>query len=99
MGAMTLLASILHVTEIVIWAASYRLLDALSDNRSAVLYSINAMTSYGHDRLFLESGWQLLGATESLDGWLMFGLTTAFLFSLFQKAFQLETISRRHQDQ
>ncbi len=90
MGALTLLASSLHVVEIFIWAAAYRFLDALSDTRSAVLYSLNAMTSYGHERLFLEPSWQLFGATESLDGWLLFGLTTAFLFSLFQKALQLE---------
>lgn len=67
-GAMTLLAFALHVMEISIWAVSYLFLDALPDTRSAVLYSLNAMTSYGHERLFLEPSWKLLGATESLDG-------------------------------
>jgi hypothetical protein len=90
MGALTLLATTLHVVSIFMWAAAYRYVDALPDFRSAILYSLNAMTSYGHESLFLESSWQMFGAAESLNGWLLFGLTTAFLFSLFQKAFQLE---------
>jgi len=31
------------------------LLDALPDNRSAMLYSLSAMTSYGHANLFLKA--------------------------------------------
>ena len=92
-GAMTLLACALHVLEICIWAASYLFLDALPDSRSAVLYSLNAMTSYGHVSVFLEPSWQLLGAIESLNGWLLFGLTAAFLFGLFQNALQLEGLN------
>jgi hypothetical protein len=67
-----------------IWAAAYRLLGALPDNRSAILYSLNAITSYGHTNLLLEDHWQLLGALEALNGWLLFGLTTAFLLSVVQ---------------
>ena len=87
-GAVTMLATVLHVVEIIIWAASYRFLGALTDGRSAMLYSINAITSYGHESLSLDPRWQLLGAGEALNGWLLFGLTSAYLFSLFQKALQ-----------
>jgi hypothetical protein len=31
--------------------------------------------------LILEGKWQLMGQIEALSGWLLFGLTTAFLFS------------------
>jgi hypothetical protein len=89
LGAITLLATILHVVEIIIWAGSYRFLGALPDSQSAMLYSLNAITSYGHESLFLEPRWRLLGATEALNGWLLFGLTTAFLFSMFQQVLQL----------
>ena len=44
-----------------------------------MLYSLSAMTSYGHASLFLEDRWQLMGALEALNGALLFGLTTAFL--------------------
>ena len=85
MGATTLAATILHALEAAIWAAAYRLLGALPDQRSAMLYSLNAITSYGHTTLTLESHWQLMGAMEALNGWLLFGLTTAFLFSMIDK--------------
>ena len=85
MSATTLLATSLHAMEAAMWASAYRLLGALPDNKSAMLYSLSAITSYGHASLFLEKQWQLLGAMEALNGWLLFGLTTAFLFGMMDK--------------
>ena len=85
MGTTTLLVTCLHAAEAAIWAGSCRFLDALPDFKNAMLYSLNAITSYGHENLSLEPHWQLLGAIESLNGWLLFGLTTAFLFGMIQK--------------
>jgi len=84
-GATTFLATCLHGIEAGIWAAAYRLLGALPDNQTAMLYSLSAMTTYGHADLFLESQWQLMGALEALNGWILFGLTTAFLFGIIKK--------------
>jgi hypothetical protein len=41
MGTVALLATLLHALEGTLWAAAYRLLDALPDNRSAMLYSLS----------------------------------------------------------
>jgi hypothetical protein len=84
-GATTLFATILHAIETAIWAAAYLLLGALPDLKSAMLYSLGAMTTYGHQGLFLEHQWQLLGTIEALNGWLLFGLSTAFLFWMIQE--------------
>src|SRR5271169_4516298 len=46
-GGTALSATILHAIEGLIWASAYRLLGALLDFKSAMLYSLNAMTSYG----------------------------------------------------
>jgi hypothetical protein len=89
MGTTTLLATSLHALEAGIWAASYRFVGALPDYKSAMLYSLNAITSYGHENLLLESRWQLMGAIEALNGCLLFGLTTAFLFGMIQKVWLL----------
>ena len=59
--------------------------DAEHDFGSAMLYSLGAITTYGHENLDLAAQWKLLGAIEALNGWLLFGLTTAFLFWLFQE--------------
>jgi len=91
MGVTTLLATSLHAAEAGIWAAAYRLLGALPDNKSAMLYSLGAITSYGHASLFLEDRWQLMGAMEALNGWLLFGLTTAVLFGMIEKIWLLSS--------
>jgi hypothetical protein len=89
MGVTALLATGLHAFEAAAWAIAYRLLGALSDYKSAMLYSLSAITSYCHANLFLEHEWQLMGALEALNGMLLFGLTTAFWFAMIQKVLSL----------
>jgi hypothetical protein len=40
-----------------------------------MLYSLNAMTTYGHESFDLATRWQLMGGLESLNGWILFGLS------------------------
>ena len=54
-----------------------------------MLYSVSAMTSYGHANVYLEDRWQLLGAIEAVNGVILFGLTTAFLFAAIQQLWPL----------
>ena len=81
MGATTLSVTLLHATEAGIWAAVYWTLDALPDGKSAVLYSLGAMTTYGHEPFYLADHWRLMGSLEALNGMILFGLTTAFLYA------------------
>jgi hypothetical protein len=85
LGAATLLATSLHTLEAGIWGGAYLRVGALPDSRTAMLYSLSAITSYGHENLFLEDHWRLMGAMEALNGWLLFGLSTAFLFGMIEK--------------
>ncbi len=85
-GWTALSAAILHGIEGAVWAGAYRLLGALPDTKTAMLYSLNAMTSYGHANLYLAPRWEMMGALEALNGWILFGLTTAFLFNVIQKS-------------
>jgi hypothetical protein len=84
-GVTAILATLLLAVEATAWALAYRALDALPDNKSAMLYSISALTSYGHENFVLANHWQMMGALEALNGMLLFGLTTAFLFAMMQK--------------
>ena len=47
MGVAALLATVLHGIEAAIWDTAYRLLGARPDSKSAMLYWLTAMTSYG----------------------------------------------------
>lgn len=96
MGVTTLLITILHGIEATTWAVAYRMLGALPDPHSAMLYSLNAFTSYGHTDISLEVSWQLLGAIEALNGMLLLGLTTAFLYGLIQRVWPVEVRRLNH---
>jgi len=85
-GVTAMSAALLHGIEGAIWATAFRLVGAMPDYPDAVLYSLGAMTTYGHAELALEKPWQLMGTLEALDGMLLFGLTTAFLFTIIQRA-------------
>ena len=85
MSLTVLLATVLHALEAALWAAAYLLLGALPDAKTAILYSLSAVTTYGHASALLAVHWRLLGALEALNGMLLFGLTTAFLFALIQE--------------
>jgi hypothetical protein len=79
-----LLLTVLHAVEAGAWAGAYVALGARPDIASAMLYSLSAMTSYGHANLFLAKHWQLMGAIEALNGMMLFGLSTAFLFAVLR---------------
>jgi hypothetical protein len=85
LGAATLVAILLHATEATIWAFVYQTLGALPDGKSAILFSLSAMTSYGHEHFDLANHWQLMGALEALNGMILFGLTTAFLYGMIRE--------------
>jgi hypothetical protein len=91
MGSAALLATALHAIEAMVWAGAYTLLGALKDFHSAMLYSVNAVTTYGHESTTLAEHWSLLGSLEALDGMLLFGLTTAFLYGQLQRAWPVST--------
>jgi hypothetical protein len=85
MGAAVLLMTALHGIEGMAWAVAYLFLGAVPDAKAGMLYSLNAMTTYGHESVSLAPQWQMMGALEALNGMLLFGLTTAFLFTMIQE--------------
>jgi hypothetical protein len=84
MSVAVLLIIVLHAMEAIIWALAYRALGAFPDNKTAMLYSLGAMTGFGAGNLSLPLHWQMMGVLQSLAGLLLFGLTTAFMFAMFQ---------------
>jgi len=81
----TVSVTLLHGLEAYIWAVAFRILHALPDQKSAVLYSLNAMTTFGHSGITLAPQWHLMGSLEALNGWILFGLSTAFLYAILQE--------------
>jgi hypothetical protein len=86
--AMGLLLASLHGIEATLWAAVYLWLGALGSPESAILYSLDSMATRGASGLKLQPHWQMLGALEAADGMLLFGISTAFIFTVMQFYYQ-----------
>jgi uncharacterized membrane protein HdeD (DUF308 family) len=84
-GIVGCVLAIFHGIEAAIWAGAYMLLGAIGSTRDAILYSVDSMTTRGASGLMLEPKWRLMGALESADGMLLFGISTAFIFTVLQQ--------------
>ena len=83
-----LMLAALHATEAAIWAAAYLWLGALGSPAAAILYSVDSMATRGASGVTLQPHWQMLGALEAADGMLLFGISTAFIFTVMQYYFR-----------
>jgi hypothetical protein len=92
-AAAGLALAVLHGVEAAIWAAAFLRLGAFESPLDAMLYSVDSMTTRGASGLTLEGHWRLLGALEAVDGMLLFGISTAYIFALMQRYWPL--LSRR----
>jgi hypothetical protein len=83
-----LLLAALHGIEATLWAALYLWLGAIGSPGAALFYSLDSMTTRGASGLTLQPHWQMLGAIEAADGVLLFGVSTAFIFTVMQFYYQ-----------
>jgi hypothetical protein len=86
--AMGLLLAALHGIEAAFWAAAYLWLGALGSPEAAILYSVDSMATRGASGVVLQAHWQMMGALEGADGMLLFGISTAFIFTVMQFYYQ-----------
>jgi len=86
-----LLLAALHGIEAALWAAAYWWLGALNSPADAILYSIDSISTRGASGLVLEYHWKLMGALEAVDGMLLFGISTAYIFTVMQSYWPLLT--------
>jgi hypothetical protein len=90
-GVVGLLLAALHGIEAALWAAAYWWLGALNSPADAILYSIDSISTRGASGLMLEHHWRLMGALEAVDGMLLFGISTAYIFTVMQTYWPLLT--------
>jgi hypothetical protein len=94
-AAVALILAALHGLEGVLWALAYWSLGALGSFGQASVYSLSTMTTFELPGLTLQSRFQMISALEAVNGVLLFGISTAFLFAVIQVHWQL--LSHRHE--
>ena len=89
----------LHTVQIAIWAFAYRQLlpdDELPSFEAALYFSFVTFTTLGYGDITLTEGWRLLSGIQALNGILLVGWTTAYLFAVVQRTW--EGMGRTHQN-
>lgn len=73
---------LLHGIEIWLFALLYVAIGALPEMSAALYYSTISYSTVGYDDAQMPEGWRLLGAIESINGVILLGWSTAFLFEM-----------------
>jgi ABC-type sugar transport system permease subunit len=81
---------IAHVIEIWIWAALYYFEASISEIptlEAAVYFSTSSFTTVGFGDLVLSEDWRLLSSIEAINGMILFGWSTAFIFAVIRRVY------------
>lgn len=86
--ALTLVALSLVIAMLLLmvaWAVVLLLLGALPGFEAAFYFSMVSFTTLGFGDLLLQNEWRLLAGFIAVDGFLLFGLNTAFIFEVLRR--------------
>ena len=73
--------------EVLLWAATYRVLNALQGFEEAFYFSMVTFTTLGYGEIVLDDQWRLLSSFEAANGIIMFGWTTAVILAAVQRIY------------
>jgi hypothetical protein len=83
-----LLSLVAHLIEIALWAAVFMLCGEFHEFGLAYYHSAVNYTTLGYGDLIMSPRWRLLGPLEAANGILMFGVSTAMIFTLILRLTQ-----------
>ncbi len=81
-ASIILIALVAHLVEIALWAAVFMICGEFHDFGLAYYHSAVNYTTLGYGDLIMSPKWRLLGPLEAANGILMFGVSTAMIFTL-----------------
>jgi hypothetical protein len=87
-----------NLLQITLWAGLFFAYGEFADFATAFYHSVVNFATLGYGDLVMSEQRRLLGALEAVNGVLMFGLTTGFLFAVLWALLQREWEKRVSQD-
>ena len=78
---------LIHSLEIWLWAAVLVWLGEFDNFQRALYFSTTTYTTLGYGDITLQVRWQLLAGLEAVNGVLLFGVSTAFIFATIRQLF------------
>jgi len=88
-------AFIAHLLEIALWALLFMICGEFSAFGNAFGHSAVSYTTLGNDNVIMSSSWRLLGPLAAANGALMFGVSTAMIFTVVQRLVQTRYVDLR----
>lgn len=79
-----------HVVEVSIWAVFYYFQASINEiptPEAALYFSTSSFTTVGFGDLVLSEEWRLLSSIESINGMILFGWSTAFIFEVVRRVY------------
>jgi tetrahydromethanopterin S-methyltransferase subunit C len=77
-----------HLAEIALWALAFMICGQFPAFGSAFYHSAENYTTLGYGDVIMSPAWRLLGPVEAADGMLMFGVSTALIFTVIHRMVQ-----------
>ncbi|BBX68483.1 hypothetical protein [Mycolicibacterium psychrotolerans] len=88
-GFVAVALALMHGLEGVLWASAYRSLGAFDSFADASVYSLGTMITLDIPGLVLPSRLRMISALEAVNGVMLFGISTAFIFAVMQSCISL----------
>jgi hypothetical protein len=85
MMIVSLITTLVHLVQIALWALAILLCGEISTFETAFYWSAQNYTALGYGDVVLSGPWRLLGPLESINGLLLFGLSTAVIFAIMSR--------------
>ncbi len=87
-AVMTATVSVLmaaHIAEVIVWSLGYAMVDAAPSGTDLVYFAFVNYTTLGYGDITPVPRWHLIGPMTAMNGVLLFGWSTAVIFSVLQK--------------
>jgi hypothetical protein len=81
-------AFVAHLIEIALWAELFVICGEFQEFGIAYYHSAVNYTTLGYGDMIMTPSWRLLGPLEAADGALMFGVSTAMIFTVILRLVQ-----------
>ena len=86
----TLSVSFVLIFEVWIWGMLYLIIGVFTDLETALYFSTSSFTTVGFGDVYLGKDWRLLSTIEAMNGFILFGWSTAFIFEIVSNVYKKE---------
>jgi voltage-gated potassium channel Kch len=75
------------IVDVILWATFYYAQDALQTFEESLYFSTVTFTTVGYGDIVLGSEWRQLATFEAMNGWIIFGWTTALIITVVERLY------------